>query len=153
MKKAILVFILCLMSGPSFSADTTEKLKSFKVHPQSAGQIETLLKNVGDKNDGSTISAIASVLDQDQAVVKFSHFLVELCLNPQKYGFESPQEDISQCEFEKIHPMSTQQIAEGLMFSKNEDYDAVKIEAQLNNFMNTYLEKVRSIIEAFNDWM
>lgn len=151
MKTLLAAFLLVTLS---FSA--TAQKDQFEIKHTTAGEIEHILKQVNkvnSENEQALVKKIAKVLNKDQAITDFSMFIHEVCLDPKKHGISSDDSDKSHCEVENIKTLATDQIAEGLIYDLEGKKDAIIIEKVINEFMNTYLEKVKIIIEAFDSWM
>lgn len=148
MKAKVLLLLVAVLSLAS--ANSVFAKERFEIKHTTAGAIEKHLK----LSDSDTkVALIAEVLSEDTALNDFSDFLVDICLNPKKYDFEGGDEDKSQCDSAKVHQTIVTEIAEGLVFFNEDKKDAIQVERHLNDFMNNYLEKVRAVIDAFNNWM
>lgn len=145
----ILIAVFNLLgSVSSYAAEgATDK---FQIKHLTAGSIE---KHLQLKNADERVALIAESLSADKAIHEFSDFLVDICLNPKKYNFDGGNGDATQCEPSTVHHTIVREVAEGLVFDYRGKKDAIHIERHLNDFMNNYLEKVRAVIEAFENWM
>jgi hypothetical protein len=152
MKAKVFYFFLAIAVFSMAGTHSSYAKDRFQIKHTTAGSIEKHL----ELNDAETkVSLIAEVLQEDPALNDFSEYLLDICLNPQKYGFKSGEEgkDKEECASGTVHKTVAHEIAQGLVFNYQGKKDAVQVEKHLNDFMNNYLEKVRAVIEAFESWM
>ncbi|MCR9205211.1 MAG: hypothetical protein NXH75_11570 [Halobacteriovoraceae bacterium] len=144
MKKHILfLFIFSgLFSQGSFGKD-------LKISHSTAGQIERVIKENRGKN--GLEERVVDILLEDNAVLKFSETLVDLCQYPEKYNFPVVQEERN-CNKEEIKVQVIGDLAFGVVEKNLKNTDAIVIENSLNELLNSYIDKYRSVVKAFSNW-
>lgn len=143
----ILLSLLCLNLGAS------ESHVQYKVDKKTVIGLAEVINNNINKNDDGVLSALGEIIGQDIAIQDFSKMMVDVCQNPQKYDFPVKGVDKSECRTDLVMSRVQSDFAYSLSDKFRGEVEADQIEGFLNNYLNTYLGKMRAVIEAFNSWM
>lgn len=123
--------------------------KELKISHSTAGQIERVIKEDSERN--GLEERVANILVEDKAVLTFSEKLVDLCQHPKKYNFPEGQEERN-CNKEEIKLQVISDLAFGVVEKNFKNANAIVIESSLNELMNSYIDKYRSVVKAFSNW-
>ncbi|MCF8060562.1 MAG: hypothetical protein K9K67_14770 [Bacteriovoracaceae bacterium] len=143
MLKLVTILALFCLSMNGFS--------SYQIDRKTAGEIEFLLKKDG-KGKVGLLDTLSQVISKDKAVKDFSHFMVDLCLDPSKYEFPIMTINTEECRIELVERRVQDDLAFVVADSFSESPDAIVIEKFLNNYLNNYLDKMKAVIEVFSNW-
>ncbi len=126
---------------------------AYEIEKKTAGQIEVLLRVEGvSKGESNLFENLSEIISQDKAVGEFSRFMIDLCLNPQKYDFTINDINKEECVLESVEKRIQDDLAFVLVDSFSKNPDAIVVEKFLNDYLNSYLEKMKTIIEVFSSW-
>jgi hypothetical protein len=142
------MFLTASFSSYSSNSET----ETFKVEKKTVIAIAEALNSGRAKSDDES-ARLGHILAHDKAVILFSQMIVDLCQNPSKYDF--PVEGIDKAECTESQAL--ERVKTDLAYTIGENFmgevKADKVEDYLNNFLNTYLDKMKAVVEAFNSWM
>lgn len=147
--KRLLALGLILCSLLSVTINASE----FKVEKETVIAISKYISAGASKSEDGSAGELAKILASDEAIQGFSQMVVELCQNPQKFDFPAEGIDKAECTQEKVFQRVQADLAYTLLDTFHGEVAGDKVESYLNNFLNTYLEKMKAVIEAFNSWM
>ena len=137
----------------SFTGNIAMANNDYKVEKKTVIAIAEALNSAQSKSDGTSQARLGQILAADKAVISFSKMIVDLCQNPAAYEFPVEGIDKSEC----TEAQALERIQSDLAYTVSENFlgevKADKVEDYLNNFLNTYLDKMKAVVEAFNSWM
>lgn len=149
-KTTLATFMACLIS---LLISNSTIAGEYRIEKKTAIALQERLNGGEIKSDEGAIKVLSHILAQDKAVQNFTQMIVDLCQNPSKYDFPSEGIDVSECTFEKASVRVQDDLAYTLIENFKGNVRGDQVEGYLNNFLNTYLEKMKAVIEAFNSWM
>lgn len=150
MKTLVTVILLSLLSLNLWASDSVTQ---YKVDKKTVIALAEVINNNINKNDEGVLKALGEIIGQDTAIHEFAKMMVDVCQNPQKYDFPVKGVDKSECRTDLVMSRVQSDFAYSLTDKFRGEVEADQIEGYLNNYLNTYLGKMRAVIEAFNSWM
>ena len=147
--KFALTLVFTLLLGNPHAADSD----LYKVERKTVIALAEVMSAEAEKSEEGRISELSAILGQDSAVTSYTAMMVDLCLNPAKYDFPVGDVKKEECTISHVSARVQSDLAYSLVNSFTGEVRGDRVENYLNNFLNTYLVKMKSVIEAFDSWM